>query len=112
MVDTSPADSGPKIGAIPMVVTGTYDPYLVALSILVASLASYTALDLGGHVEAAPGLARRVWLVAAAITMGGGIWSMHFVGLLAFRMPIPMSHDLGLTPPSLVVAIFVTCRGF
>src|SRR3982074_3023060 len=95
-----------------MVVTGTHDPYLVALSILVASFASYTALDLAGHVGAARGLARRVWLVAAAITMGGGIWSMHFVAMLAFSMPIPMSYDVGLTALSLVVAIFVTGGGF
>src|SRR3981189_297874 len=95
-----------------MVVTGTHDPYLVALSILVASFASYTALDLGGHVGAARGLARRVWLVAAAITMGGGIWSMHFVAMLAFSMPIPMAYDIGLTALSLVVAIFVTGGGF
>src|SRR5207253_8723183 len=95
-----------------MIVTGTHDPYLVALSILVASFASYTALNLGGHVGAARGLARRVWLVAAAITMGGGIWSMHFVAMLAFSMPIPMSYDIRLTVLSLVVAIFVTGGGF
>ncbi len=95
-----------------MVITGTHDPYLVALSILVAAFASYTALDLGGHVAAARGLARRVWLVAAAITMGGGIWSMHFVAMLAFIMPIPMSYDIGLTTLSLMVAIFVTGGGF
>src|SRR6202047_5256444 len=95
-----------------MVVTGTYDPYLVALSILVASFASYTALGLSGHVGAARGLARRVWLVAAAITMGGGIWSMHFIGMLAFVMPIPMSYDIGLTTLSLLVAIVVTGGGF
>src|SRR2546426_2645516 len=95
-----------------MVVTGTHNPYLVALSILVAAFASYTALDLGGHVATERGLARRVWLVAAAITMGGGIWSMHFVGMLAFIMPIPMSYDIGLTTLSLVLAIFVTGVGF
>jgi NO-binding membrane sensor protein with MHYT domain len=95
-----------------MVVTGTHDPYLVALSILVASFASYTALGLGGHVAAARGLARRVWLAAAAITMGGGIWSMHFIGMLAFVMPIPMSYDIRLTTLSLLVAIFVTGGGF
>jgi NO-binding membrane sensor protein with MHYT domain/two-component sensor histidine kinase len=95
-----------------MVVTGTHDPYLVALSILVASFASYTALDLSGHVGAARGFARRVWLVAAAITMGGGIWSMHFVAMLAFIMPTSMSYDIGLTTLSLVVAIFVTGGGF
>src|SRR5260370_33081264 len=95
-----------------MVVTGTYDPYLVALSILVAAFASYTALDLGGRTGAAQGLARRVWLAAAAITMGGGIWSMHFVAMLAFIMPTAMSYDIGLTTLSLVVAMFVTGGGF
>src|SRR5712692_11270442 len=94
-----------------MVVTGTYDPYLVALSILVACLASYTALDLSAHVGPARGSARRVWLVAAAFTMGGGIWSMHFVGMLAFIMPTPMAYDIGLTTLSLAVAIFVTGVG-
>jgi NO-binding membrane sensor protein with MHYT domain len=107
-----PLVSGPKIGAIPMVVTGTHDPYLVALSILVASFASYTALDLSAHVGAARGLARCVWLGAAAITMGGGIWAMHFIGMLAFVMPIPMSYDTVLTTLSLLVAIFVTGGGF
>src|SRR5712672_4459932 len=95
-----------------MAVTGTYDPYLVALSILVAAFASYTALDLGGRVAAAQGLARRVWLAAAAITMGGGIWSMHFVAMLAFILPTPMSYDIGLTTLSLMVAMFVTGAGF
>jgi NO-binding membrane sensor protein with MHYT domain len=95
-----------------MVVTGTHDPYLVVLSILIASFASYTALDFSGHAGPARGFARRVWLVAAAITMGGGIWSMHFVAMLAFIMPIPMSYDIGLTTLSLVVAIFVTGSGF
>jgi NO-binding membrane sensor protein with MHYT domain/two-component sensor histidine kinase len=95
-----------------MVVTGTHNPYLVVLSILIACFASYTALDLAGHVEAAGRLTRRAWLAAAAITMGGGIWSMHFVAMLAFVMPIPMSYDIGVTTLSLVVAIFVTGVGF
>src|SRR3977135_321649 len=107
-----PLVSGPEIGAIPMVVTGTHDPYLVALSILVASFASFTALDLSGHMGTARGRARRVWLVAAAITMGGGIWSMHFIGMLAFVMPVPVSYDVELTIFSLVVAIVVTGGGF
>jgi len=95
-----------------MVVAGTYNPFLVALSVLVACLASYSALDLGEHIGAARGLARRAWLAAAAITMGGGIWSMHFIGMLAFVMPMPMSYDIGLTTLSLVVAIVVTGVGF
>src|SRR3984893_459779 len=95
-----------------MVVIGTYNPHLVALSILVAAFASYTALDLGGRMVATRGAAPRVWLVAAAIAMGGGIWSMHFIAMLAFNIPIPMSYDIGLTTLSLVVAIFVTGAGF
>ncbi len=95
-----------------MVVTGTYNPHLVALSILVAAFAAYTAFDLGGRVSATRGAAPRVWLVAAAIAMGGGIWSMHFIAMLAFNMPMPMSYDIGLTTLSLVVAIFVTGAGF
>src|SRR6202051_2663541 len=95
-----------------MVVTGAHNPYLVVLSILIASFASYTALDLGGHVGPARGFSRRMWLLAAAITMGGGIWSMHFVAMLAFIMPTPMSFDIELTTLSLVVTIFVTGGGF
>jgi len=95
-----------------MVVTGRHDPYLVVLSILVAIFASYTALDLGGRIAAASGRARSAWLVAAAITMGGGIWSMHFVAMLAFVMPMPMSYDVELTVLSLLVAIVVTGVGF
>src|SRR5260370_15633769 len=91
-----------------MVVTGTYNPYLVALSILVASFASYTALDLGGHVGAARGLARRAWLVAAPIVMGGGIWSMHFIGIVSLLVAGPMSYHIRLTHPSLLRAIVRT----
>jgi PAS domain S-box-containing protein len=95
-----------------MTITGTYDSYLVALSILVACFASYTALDLGGRVRVSEGWARGGWLAIAAIVMGGGIWSMHFIAMLAFLMPMPVSFDLGLTAFSLVVAIAVTGIGF
>ena len=95
-----------------MVVTATYDPYLVALSILVAGFASYTALDLGGRVALAQGPTHRIWLVAAALTMGGGIWSMHFVAMLAFMLPVPVSYDVGLTVLSLVLAILGTSGSF
>jgi PAS domain S-box-containing protein len=95
-----------------MTVIGTYDPYLVALSVAVACLASYAALDLGGRIRCSRGWARLAWLATAAIAMGGGIWSMHFIGMLAFLMPMPVSYDLGLTLLSLAVAIGVTGFGF
>ena len=95
-----------------MTVVGTYDPYLVALSISVACLASYTALDLGGRIRGSRRWAQLAWLATAATAMGGGIWSMHFIGMLAFVMPMPVSYDLGQTLLSLVVAIGVTGFGF
>lgn len=95
-----------------MVIAGTYNPYLVALSILVATFASYTALDLGGRVPPAQGPTHRIWLAAAALIMGGGIWSMHFVAMLAFVLPMPMSYDVGLTVLSLVLAILAASGSF
>ncbi|CAO4179170.1 sensor histidine kinase [Methylorubrum populi] len=90
-----------------MVHTG-YNPGLVALSLAIAVLASYTALDLGGRVRSAGPGSRWAWLLGAALAMGGGIWSMHFVGMLAFEMELPAAYDLGITLLSLLIAIGVT----
>lgn len=90
-----------------MVHTG-YDPALVALSLAIAILASYTALDLGARVRTAPRRLRGAWLLGAAVAMGGGIWSMHFVGMLAFEMGLPAAYDLGVTLLSLLIAVGVT----
>src|SRR6266436_6763280 len=87
-----------------MIVTGSFDLALVILSVVIATVASYTALDLAGRIRASTGRARRAWLAAAAVAMGGGIWSMHFVAMLAFLMPMPVAYDVGLTALSLVVA--------
>ncbi len=92
---------------------GTHDGTLVVLSILIAVLASYTALDLAGRMRAATGLTRYAWLGTAALAMGGGIWSMHFVAMLAFSIPgISLSYDLSLTLLSLGLPIVVTAFGF
>ena len=64
----------------------SYDPSLVILSLIVAILASYTALDLSGRVYANVGRVRLLWIVGGAFAMGAGIWTMHFVGMLAFRL--------------------------
>ncbi len=96
-----------------MTVSGTYDGTLILMSIAIAIFASYTALDLAARVRASSGRVRRVWLGAAAIAMGGGIWAMHFVAMLAFSMPgMEVSYDLGLTLLSLLTAIGVTCIAF
>ena len=82
-----------------------HDPGLVVVSIIIAILASYTALDLAGRVTAAHGSARFSWLVGGATAMGIGIWSMHFTAMLAFKLPIPVAYDVPTVIISLLVAI-------
>src|SRR5918998_3802979 len=96
-----------------MPVVGTHEPALVVLSILIAAAASFSSLDLAGRVRAASGTIRLAWLTAAAVVMGGGIWSMHFVAMMAFSMPgIEVHYDIGLTMLSLALPIVVTGLGF
>jgi signal transduction histidine kinase/CheY-like chemotaxis protein len=85
--------------------TGHYDTPLVLVSIFVAIVASYAALSLAGRVSESRGRAMLVWIVGGAIAMGSGIWAMHFVGMLAFRLPIPIAFDLSLTVASLLLPI-------
>lgn len=85
---------------------GTYDFRLVALSIVIALLASFTALDLIGRIRAAEGRVVYGWLIAGAVSMGTGIWSMHFVGMLAFQLPIEMGYRVELTALSCLLAVF------
>jgi hypothetical protein len=88
---------------------GSYDLKLVALSLAVAAFASYTALDLAGRVSASRGRAARIWLVAGAVAMGAGIWSMHFIGMLAFSLPgLRLAYDLPVTLLSMFAAIVVS----
>src|SRR5579859_3483127 len=90
------------------VLVSSYDYRLVALSVLIAMLASYAALDLAGRVTSASGTARLAWLSGGATTMGIGIWSMHYVGMLAFRLPIPVQYDWPTVLLSLVAAILAS----
>jgi NO-binding membrane sensor protein with MHYT domain/CheY-like chemotaxis protein/nitrogen-specific signal transduction histidine kinase len=85
--------------------TGHYETPLVLISILVAIVASYAALSLAGRVSESRGHAVQAWIVGGAIAMGSGIWAMHFVGMLAFRLPIPIAYDLPLTLFSLLLPI-------
>jgi diguanylate cyclase len=98
---------GLPIGELP--VTGTYTPALVALSVLVAVFVSYTALSLSSRVaQARTSSSSGLWLAGGAIAMGAGIWSMHFIGMLAFSLPIQLSYDVLLTVASLVIAVAIS----
>ncbi|HEX2829615.1 MAG TPA: MHYT domain-containing protein [Burkholderiales bacterium] len=88
--------------------TGTYDLSLVSLSYVVAALAAYVALTLASRVSASQGRGATYWLIGGAVSMGSGIWSMHFIGMLAFRLPIPMSYEMDITLLSMVIAMLVS----
>jgi two-component system, sensor histidine kinase and response regulator len=88
-----------------MQMTASYSPSLVALSVVIATLASYTALDLSGRVFASAGRVRALWILGGAFAMGAGIWSMHFVGMLAFKLPVPVAYGAPLVTLSVVVAM-------
>lgn len=87
---------------------GYYDYRLVALSVLIAVCAAYAALDLAGRTAAATGRARLVWLAGGAVAMGLGIWSMHYVGMLAFSLPVPVLYDWPTVLLSLLAAVFAS----
>lgn len=84
---------------------GSYDLQLVLLSVLVAIAASYAALYLARRVTSATGGLALAWLLGGALAMGAGIWSMHFIGMLAFKLPIRMAYDPFLTAMSMLIAI-------
>jgi PAS domain S-box-containing protein len=90
----------------------TYDSVLVALSMGVSILASFVSLDVAARIWPARGWRRGAWIVAAATAMGGGIWSMHFIGMLAFSLPIDIGYDVWITLASLVTAVAVTGVAF
>ncbi|WP_100012957.1 EAL domain-containing protein [Lentibacillus sediminis] len=87
--------------------TGTYNIWFVGLSVIIAIFASYTALDLGGRVFHSRGWRKTGWLVGGAVTMGIGIWSMHFVGMIAYEHVMVMSYD----PFVVFLSIAAACLG-
>ncbi len=91
------------------VIPGYYDLKLVVLSYVIAVFASYVALNLVGRLRSEKNSQIRFyWLAGGAFAMGSGIWSMHFVGMLAFIMPMPMEYDVSWTAASLIVAVLAS----
>ena len=83
----------------------SYNNLLVLVSLAVAILASYTALDMAGRITTAQGRAAHWWLAGGSFAMGTGIWSMHFIGMLAFDLPIQLGYDPAITLLSLLIAV-------
>src|SRR6266481_1224246 len=85
---------------------GTFDLVLVAVSYGISVFGSYVGLVLAGQIKDLRNTMDRMWLVGAAIAIGGGaIWSMHFIGMLAYKAPVPVTYDATLTVISMIVAI-------
>src|SRR6202051_2989423 len=87
---------------------GSYNYALVALSVFIAMFASYAALDLASRVTAAGGWSRALWVLGGASAMGTGIWSMHYIGMLAFILPIPVAYHWPTVLLSLLAAILAS----
>ena len=88
-----------------MTLHGSYDYRLVVVSVALAMLASYAALDLAGRVTAAHRRSQLAWLTGGALAMGLGIWAMHYVGMLAFSLPVPILYHYPTVLLSLLAAI-------
>ena len=92
----------------------SYSIPLVILSYIVAVLASHVTLSLAQRLH--PTYAARLghkplylpWIVGGAFSMGTGIWSMHFIGMLAFHLPVQVAYDLSLTVTSWLIAVVVS----
>jgi diguanylate cyclase len=84
---------------------------LVAISLAIAVLASYVALDFTERLRRATGRARSLWWLGGAVAMGVGIWSMHFVGMLALQLPVTMHYNVPLVASSVIVAIAASALG-
>ncbi len=90
------------------VLQGSYDYRLVALSVCIAIFASYAALDLGGRVAAWHGAVRFIWLTGGSLAMGTGIWCMHYVGMLAYSLPVVVHYHWPTVLLSLAAAILAS----
>jgi NO-binding membrane sensor protein with MHYT domain len=88
-----------------------HDLSLVALSYVIAAAGSYTALEMIERRRSAHGVSKRYWQFRSAAALGGGIWSMHFIAMLALKIDLPMNYALGPTLLSLLIGIGVVGWG-
>ena len=85
-----------------------YDPLLVLLSVGVAIMASYTGIALTTGHSILRNAALKTRVMNGALVIGGGIWSMHFIGMLAAELPVPMQYEALETLISVLTAVLLT----
>jgi len=86
--------------------------WIVLLSFALAVTAAYSALNLISQVSRSTGKVRRLWLLSGACVLGSGIWAMHFVGMMASRLPFKISYHPGGAIMSLLVCMFFCYLAF
>ncbi|CAM4019498.1 MULTISPECIES: diguanylate cyclase domain-containing protein [Pseudoalteromonas] len=91
------------------VISAQYDGYLVLASILTAVFASYISFLLSARIKGSQLKEEtRLWTIVASCFLGGGIWAMHFIGMLAYKLPIPVEYDITITLVSIFPSIFAS----
>lgn len=93
-------------------VYGHYEPWLVAVSYFVAALTAYSALRVVMRMRAVDQKEQALYILSGAVIMGSGVWSMHFLGMLAFHMPMDVSYDVRNTILSLLIAVIASSLVF
>lgn len=95
-----------------MEIEASYNWFLVGLSFFVAVFGSFTSLQLMRGIRTAAGTEKGIWIVMAAFALGGGaIWTMHFIGMIAYKVPMEVGYHLGMTFLSLLIAVVVVGIG-
>ena len=90
---------------IGIILAATYDVRLVVLSLVIAVVGSYTAMDLAAQISLAQAQARLLWLTGSALALGISIWVMHFIAMLAYQLPVPITYNYSIVLISMAVAI-------
>ncbi|WP_416669975.1 MHYT domain-containing protein [Egbenema bharatensis] len=95
----------------------SYDPILVIVSAFAAILAAFIALEMTNRLLIAKDTFRTFWLTSGSIALGSGIWTMHFIGMLAVSLPIGVTYNVPILTASLLLpviaafqALSITCR--
>lgn len=95
-----------------MILEAYQNSSFVVASVLIAILTAYVAMETSSRIPEHEGNIRIKWVLISACCLGGGIWSMHFIGMLGYSLPIPVGYNVGLTVSSLLIPITMAAAGF
>lgn len=91
---------------------GSYNGWIVFLSFIIALFTSYSALNLAYRTSHSKSKARLGWLFVSGLVMGCGIWTMHFIGMIAFHVEMPVTYEMSTTIVSILASIMASLLAF